>query len=76
MGENVAEGSEKADIRRSEFKAIGDAGKALVPTTPGFKEINFYDSGFSARGIIISVSAIPQHEMGGGGDTPTKSKPN
>ena len=44
----------------AEFLAVGEAYKAKLWPTPGFKERTFDSCGFSAKGFLISASVIPQ----------------
>ena len=43
----------------AEFLAVGEAYKAKLWPTPGFKERTFDSCGFSAKGFLISASVVP-----------------
>ena len=48
-----------------QYLAAGEALKELFCHTPGIKDRTFDSSGFSAKGILISASAIPQSTKNG-----------
>ena len=75
IGGNVVERARKAELRKAELLAAGEARKAIFRPYPGVKERTFDSSGFSAEGTLISTSAVPKRKRrkrGGSGAEQSK----
>ena len=51
--------TEKAENRKAELLAVGEACKAIIRPALDFQERTFDSSGFSEEGTLVSVSVVP-----------------